>query len=319
MSSLDLIRNSKRLYYQAGELILEEGDTAPGLLLIRRGEVVLTRDFFGQPIEIAVRRRGQFLAEVAYLDGGPVTTNCRATSDVECYLLDSQAFQLWVTADTRNLSWFCRFVAHRIRSVEDSLIERVSLLDFEKSRVEIRAAKRLENRTSQLTNQNQELQQLVLRDPLTNCLNRRALESTLSEWCKAKNQPFALLIYDLDHFKQINDSFGHKVGDETLQYVTSTLRAKLRDGDIQARYGGEEFVVLFRGAVLANINRALERLRGTLENLSLDGRKITLSGGVSLFPAEALEPADLLELADRRLYDAKAAGRDRIFAPSEVV
>ncbi|MEO8898741.1 MAG: sensor domain-containing diguanylate cyclase [Candidatus Dormibacter sp.] len=121
---------------------------------------------------------------------------------------------------------------------------------------------------------------------------------------------------DLDHFKLVNDSFGHARGDEVLQQVAAVMRSVLRDVDTIYRHGGEEFLVLMpetdcdSGVELCDRLREAVTTRVTLS----DGRRPTLSGGVAAFPAQADNPAQLIAAADTALYRAKGAGRDCVIA-----
>ncbi len=151
----------------------------------------------------------------------------------------------------------------------------------------------------------------VRTDPLTRVGNRRGLDETLDSMfalMERYEEPFALAIFDIDHFKEVNDKKGHLHGDRTLQAVARVIDESVRDTDIVARYGGEEFVVVMPHTGLENAGHFAERVRSTVEN-SLG---ITISGGV----ATALDgdnAQSLLSRADAALYSGKAAGRNRIF------
>ena len=151
----------------------------------------------------------------------------------------------------------------------------------------------------------------VRTDPLTRVSNRRALDETLDAMFALLNryeQPFSLSIFDIDHFKKINDENGHMFGDRTLQAVAKLIDDNVRDTDIVARYGGEEFVVVMPHTDLMGACIFSERLRETIET-TLD---LTVSGGI----AQALDgdnPQTLISRADAALYSAKAAGRNRVY------
>jgi diguanylate cyclase len=159
----------------------------------------------------------------------------------------------------------------------------------------------------------------AVQDPLTGLANRRALERWLGEhWPRVEQgQPLALVLLDLDHFKAINDTLGHDTGDLVLKAVAQLLRAQCRGSDLAVRYGGEEFLLALAGSTLEAAAPLAERLRGSIASQPwsklaphLD---VTSSFGVA-DASEALEPAALLTLADRRLYAAKFAGRNRVVA-----
>lgn len=121
----------------------------------------------------------------------------------------------------------------------------------------------------------------------------------------------AVLFADLDHFKAVNDTFGHLVGDRVLAEVASRLVAVLRGRDLPGRFGGEEFCVLLPAASAATAGRVADRLRDSVRDMRLDGVRITLSVGIGMAPAGTAVGLDaLLAAADRAVYAAKAAGRD---------
>jgi diguanylate cyclase (GGDEF)-like protein len=155
-------------------------------------------------------------------------------------------------------------------------------------------------------------------DVLTNLPNRRAflaVAERLVERCRRDRKPFSVAVFDLDHFKHVNDTHGHRIGDRTLQVFADVAREALRPGDIISRIGGEEFAAIFPGTDLQSACKGAERVRtGFLEAaLVVDGRELaaTVSAGVAVAGHE--EPlAELMERADAALYQAKLSGRDRV-------
>ena len=150
-------------------------------------------------------------------------------------------------------------------------------------------------------------------DGLTGMLNRRAFE-TQARALIAQGQPFAVAMADLDHFKDLNDTFGHAAGDRALRVFAKVVHTTVRPGDLPARFGGEEFIFLFPGATAAGGVGVLERVRAELAAaVGADGSAppFTCSFGV----ADSTLGTDLDELtaaADEALYEAKANGRDRV-------
>jgi len=175
---------------------------------------------------------------------------------------------------------------------------------------------------SQLKNAQAQIRHLAYHDPLTNLPNRALLMDRLSQQIallKRHNLRGALLFLDLDHFKHINDSLGHPVGDTVLKIITARLEASVRLEDTVARLGGDEFVVLLTGLegnraeVTAQVRELADTLRELLaEPMSLDGQRlqVTPSIGVALIPDHGSTPADLLKRADIALYRAKDSGRN---------
>ncbi len=168
---------------------------------------------------------------------------------------------------------------------------------------------------------NARLEALAHTDPLTLLLNRRALTvRTISELDRVRryNSPLTMLMVDLDHFKQINDTYGHLIGDDVLRGISTILQNSVRTVDMVARFGGEEFVIVMpetdeRGAV-----RFAERIRRRVEDykfIASDGTRIpvTVSIGVAIFPAPYVDTIDdLFARADAAMYQAKASGRNRV-------
>jgi diguanylate cyclase (GGDEF)-like protein len=163
---------------------------------------------------------------------------------------------------------------------------------------------------------------LASRDPLTGLFNRRRLEEELASHLAASRRygtTGALLVLDLDHFKPINDTFGHQAGDLVLRAVGDVLRTTTREADIPARLGGDEFVVLLphadAGGAEVCAAKLLERIGALAPEFQNDKIHIGVSIGLALFPEHGNTPEDLFAAADRALYRAKQAGRNRISTP----
>ena len=126
------------------------------------------------------------------------------------------------------------------------------------------------------------------------------------------------ILLDLDHFKDINDTFGHERGDEVLAALGALMRSELRGSDFAGRSGGEEFIVMLPDTDRAGAMRVAEHLRMALHTMKIPGvsRAITASFGVATYPDDALDGETLMRLADRALYAAKQGGRDRVEATS---
>ncbi len=154
-------------------------------------------------------------------------------------------------------------------------------------------------------------------DPLTGLFNRNALDQRLSELhgqptSEEEGLSHALLLCDLDHFKDVNDRLGHAAGDAVLQDVAYTMRAALRAGDSIYRVGGEEILVVLPGAGKAGAAEIAERLRQAVSERRPIGVEVTISIGVAVAPPGIVDTDELVSLADAALYSAKAGGRDRV-------
>jgi diguanylate cyclase (GGDEF)-like protein len=154
-------------------------------------------------------------------------------------------------------------------------------------------------------------------DALTGLPNRRALQDTLKRMVAHAGrtlEPLAALAMDLDHFKQVNDRYGHDKGDEVLAAVGALLGESLRASDFASRAGGEEFCVLLPSTDVAGALEIAEKLRAAIERVEVPGveREVSASFGVATYPEHAIDALTLMRKADRALYGAKQAGRNRI-------
>ncbi|WP_169307428.1 GGDEF domain-containing protein [Chitiniphilus eburneus] len=188
-------------------------------------------------------------------------------------------------------------------------------LEIEKARLENDGLKR------QHASQRRELrraERMASQDSLTGVLNRRGLErlgGTVFGRCREDGTPLALLLLDIDHFKLVNDEFGHLVGDKVLRQVAALLKSGCRQDDVVGRFGGEEFLVLLPGRDIHAAVEVAERLRRLVAEWSwnhiVEGLGLTLSVGVAERQYE-LTLTELIENADRHLYGAKTSGRNRV-------
>jgi len=176
---------------------------------------------------------------------------------------------------------------------------------------------RLTESRRQLADTLEQVQRLASRDELTRALNRRSLLSALERECgraERSGAPFCIAMIDLDHFKRVNDSYGHAAGDAVLRSFAAVVHEKMRNTDIFGRYGGEEFMLILVGAMPAPALEAVERVR--IAVAAHDWRAIspdvpvTMSAGVAGF-SKGEKVEQLLHRADQALYQAKHAGRNR--------
>jgi len=172
-----------------------------------------------------------------------------------------------------------------------------------------------------LKEKNRQLGELAARDPLTQLPNRRSLMDQLSqevarvERRSADENALCVSMLDVDHFKRINDTWGHDAGDAILCRISNELRKIMRQGDFLGRFGGEEFVVILPESTLDAAQRTAQRIQDCVANLSFaelpDGERVTVSQGLAVYrPGERIEAT--LKRADEALYIAKENGRNQI-------
>jgi diguanylate cyclase (GGDEF)-like protein len=167
--------------------------------------------------------------------------------------------------------------------------------------------------------EHEQLQKLAALDPLTGILNRRfGMVRLHEEYSRSvrRGAPLALLMFDIDHFKQVNDTYGHVVGDRVLRNIANQIRQGIREGDILLRYGGEEFMVILPGANKEDALAIAERVRHIVrENVTMYGENqicVTISIGLDSMPETTITgEMELIANADEALYRSKNAGRDR--------
>lgn len=172
----------------------------------------------------------------------------------------------------------------------------------------------LKEAEERLINQNRELERLSITDTLTGACNRLHLDAVLGELqarAQRYGRPVSIILFDLDHFKQINDRHGHPIGDEVLRRFADLVRRTIRDTDIFGRWGGEEFMLVCPETGLADTVRLAERIRQAYSELELPSGRQTLSAGVAEWRTGQSVEA-WIDLCDQRLYQAKSQGRNRV-------
>jgi diguanylate cyclase (GGDEF)-like protein len=159
-----------------------------------------------------------------------------------------------------------------------------------------------------------------IRDPLTNLFNRRSMEESLDRELRRaarSERPLGIIMLDIDHFKEVNDSFGHEAGDAVLRALGTFLAARIRGEDIACRYGGEEFMLILPEAPLDATRARAEKLWRESKDIRVvfgdeTLRTPTVSFGVAVYPEHGATRESVLRAADAALYRAKAEGRDRV-------
>lgn len=200
------------------------------------------------------------------------------------------------------------------------IVKKIGFLMDENEKVLYNLEKEVEIRTMELKEANHHLQEIASRDPMTGLRNRLTLEDDIEKAIvnfKKYQAPFALLMFDIDWFKDVNDTYGHDVGDEVIKEIASILKESVREEDKVYRAGGEEFVILLNRISLEATQKIAEKIRLLIEDkvFKLDETKFfkTISGG--LYHSSLCEPksiAYVLKIVDNALYKSKEQGRNRV-------
>ena len=279
-----------------------------------------------------VSLRGELLAVPIPLDRDEVTLGRALEADVR--INDSRASRLHarITVERNSDNGSVRCIIRDLASTNGTLINGQALTEAVLSEGDKIAIGDQLFRFDMLDEIDREFQQqihrLISHDELTGLLTSKSFFSELRrEAAKAevKSHPFCVLMMDVDHFKEVNDTYGHLVGSQTLEEIGGVIKRALRAGDVAARFGGEEFAAFLLDADYAQGLVAAERVRSAVQNFEFPAARrdaqgaaktlrITISIGIASFPDDAKDPIELIELADSALYRAKRGGRNRISA-----
>lgn len=194
-------------------------------------------------------------------------------------------------------------------------------IDFPELEARVRSMLRIKHLQNELEARNQELEKLSISDGLTGLFNHRHMQEVVHEEferAKRTGEPVSVVMFDFDHFKKVNDTWGHQVGDRVLQEMAGILQRTAREIDKIGRYGGEEFIVVLPDTGIDDAATFAERVRSRVEDHAFAvGRaeplRLTVSAGAATYPHPAVyNPRTLIHRADQALYAAKAAGRNRV-------
>lgn len=220
--------------------------------------------------------------------------------------------------DILQLSAALRSLLRRLGIAEKGAREAAATIRDVQARADQRA-RELEEKTRRLGSDLHTLQILADTDPLTGLLNRRAFlpfAEDAMNYYKRYRRNLGVLMFDIDHFKRINDTFGHAAGDEVIRAVSKIIAGQIRTTDKVARFGGEEFVVLLRETDAQGAenlaNRIREAIGATVVTQGLSQIDLTISVGAAIVCEQDRDIEDVIERADKALYAAKSSGRDRV-------
>jgi diguanylate cyclase (GGDEF)-like protein/PAS domain S-box-containing protein len=224
--------------------------------------------------------------------------------------------------ERRELVMNCSPINDGSRTAKGCLVTISDVTDLhERTRRLAQTLEALSTTQAEIRSKNEKLTLLATRDALTGCLNRGSFMAETDQRfaeAKANGTPACVIMCDIDHFKQVNDSYGHAGGDRVIQAVVKSLGSGLRASDLLGRYGGEEFCIMLPGATLAQALEVAERLRAAVEAEVGDALrepadvKVTMSFGVAQLDRATADPATLIDRADQALYLSKKVGRNRV-------
>ncbi|MEI6290591.1 MAG: GGDEF domain-containing protein [Chloroflexota bacterium] len=224
---------------------------------------------------------------------------------------------------TSMLQWFTLTLSFFITGGITYFTHMITMTALKRSKKEIQVRKQVEKelqqRVAEVEKLQEELREQALHDPLTGLFNRRYLAETLPREltrCTREKEPLSIIIADIDHFKTINDNFGHLTGDKFLVRIAGVIKQILRDSDIVCRFGGEEFLIVLPGASLDSARERAEAIRQKCANMLLqhEGQEIgiTLSLGVSAARQHGTEGETIITKADQAMYYSKQMGRNQV-------
>lgn len=274
----------------AGEVVIAEGEANRECYLVLSGAL---RVHLGDPEsrEISVLRAGESVGEISILDGKEASAYVVADTESELLVLPEDIFWSLINASHDLAQRLLYLLASRMRESNVALENSIR--------------------------RQQEYKRNSTVDELTGLHNRRWMHQMVDRQIKRaryNNEPLSLLMIDIDHFKAVNDNYGHLVGDEVLRNVALTLMANLRPTDLLARYGGEEFVAVLPETTLDGARIAAEGMRDAVSRARPDDHRLpatTISIGVARLQ-DRWSFEDMVEVADRALYRAKNNGRNRV-------
>jgi diguanylate cyclase (GGDEF)-like protein len=303
-----------------GQALCHEGEEGHAMYVVLSGNLVVSKA--GK--QVAVGRPGDCFGEMSLIEGRERAATLRALDETLVLEVPEAAFREHLCTSPGPLLALLRVFSDRSRHDLDGLVSANLKLQAQGEEME-RQNRELTETRRQLEQRNRDLERLSALDTLTQIANRRRFDAVLrQEWRRAvrDESPLSLVFCDIDFFKAFNDTYGHQAGDECLVRVAQAMEECLnRPADLVARYGGEEFIALLVDTDAEGARMLAERMRARVETLRVEHRAsgvaphLTVSlGTATMVPRAALRPEDLVDLADRALYAAKGAGRNRVSA-----
>jgi diguanylate cyclase (GGDEF)-like protein len=319
-----LLDGCREISLVPGEALCHEGEVGQAMYVVLSGNLVVSRG--GK--QVAVGRAGDCFGEMALIESRERSATLRALDDTLMLEIPERAFREQLSRVPGPLMALLQVFSDRARHDLDSLVSANLKLQAQAEEMD-RKNRELTETRRQLEQRNRDLERLSALDTLTQIANRRRFDAVLrQEWRRAvrDESPVSLLFCDIDYFKRFNDTYGHQAGDDCLVRVAQAMEETLnRPADLVARYGGEEFIALLVDTDAEGARMLAERMRSRIQELEVENRDsavgpfLTVSLGVAtVVPNPTLRPEDLVDLADRALYAAKAGGRNRVASASDL-
>lgn len=289
------------LKVKEGDILCKEGEEGHELYIIREGEIAGAIKLpSGKQKELVVFHAGDFFGEMSIFENAPRSATCYVKQKGKIYRLHKNDFFSFIKSEPciaiKMMYRMLNITTQRLRKTSKFLSDMVRWGD--------EASKR------------------AITDELTGTYNRRFLDNSLDDYfetAKKNKKPLSLIMADLDYFRQINEAYGHDMGDKTILEVVKVFKKHLRETDILARYGGDEFTVLLPDTSLEKACNVAEEIRKEVEKLDFLSNmtgpvtSLSTSQGIASFPETADTLQDLRKKADDALYQAKESGRNRVY------
>ena len=272
--------------FSAGQVIFAENDPGHSAYIILSGRLAVIKGDLSKPIVLGCRVKEQSVGEMALLEESSRSATVVALDSVALMEIDRQNFYVLLKESLSFTQSILRMLSVRLReasqAVESATLEKIQ-------------------------------------DPLTGLYNRRYMEHVLRhEMQRADRADYSvsLVMMDIDHFKNLNDTYGHSAGDEVLRHLALLMQSQVRRADVACRFGGEEFLVILPETPVDVAAERAEKLRAAFADASIEYEGQIMQGklslGVASFPAHAKTPEQLIRAADTALYAAKNGGRNRV-------
>lgn len=292
----------------AGEVIFREGEVGLLMYIILSGTVSISiKAADGEEVEVSRIPEGSFFGEMSILEKTARSATCRTLDSCHMLSLDWEGFRTLMTHHSR-IS--IKVIQHMLNTATSRFLKTNSFL-------------------SDMLKWGESARIRAVTDSLTGLYNRRFFDDALVNVVSKSNrddEPASLVILDLDHFGKLNAKYGEAVGDRVILEAVGVFNSTFRRSDILARYGGDEFAFVLPGTGGREALRLCESVVGAIRTISIfdEGRKtsveVSTSAGIAECPLHANSPEALLEKADKALYEAKEAGRNRsVLFPEETV